>query len=55
MIASFPGAAAKIHCLATDADIPDPSGAGLDVFVDVAQRIQRFVRERLDSLEWAEA
>jgi protein-tyrosine-phosphatase len=55
LIESFPGAEAKTYCLAQDADIPDPSGAGLDVFVDVARRIQRFVNQRLDSLEWVKA
>jgi protein-tyrosine-phosphatase len=55
LIASFPGAEAKTYCLAPDADIPDPGGAELEVFVDVARRIQRFVNQRLDSLEWAEA
>jgi protein-tyrosine-phosphatase len=55
LIALFPGAAAKTHCLAPDGDIPDPSGAGLEVFVDVASRIERLVRQRLDSLELAEA
>ena len=55
LIASFPDAEAKTYCLAPDADIPDPSGAELDVFVDVARRIQRFVNQRLDSLAWVEA
>jgi len=55
IVASFPGAAAKTHCLAPDGDIPDPSGGGLDVFVDVAARIERLVRQRLDALELAEA
>jgi protein-tyrosine-phosphatase len=44
-----PEAGAKIHRLEPDADIPDPSGAPLDVFVDVANRIERAVQERLAS------
>jgi protein-tyrosine-phosphatase len=55
LIASFPGAETKTYCLAPDGDIPDPSGAELDTFVDVAVRIERLVRQRLDALELAEA
>jgi protein-tyrosine-phosphatase len=44
-----PDAREKIHRLQPDGDIPDPSGASLDVFVDVARRLDRAVRQRLES------
>ena len=50
-----PDARAKIHRLEPDADIPDPSGAPLDVFVEVANRIERAVRDRLASFAPAHA
>jgi len=50
-----PDARAKIHLLEPDADIPDPSGAPLDVFVEVANRIERAVRARLVSFGPAQA
>jgi protein-tyrosine-phosphatase len=53
LVRLFPEAETKTCCLAPDADIPDPSGADLDTFLDVARRIDRFVRQRLDSLELA--
>jgi protein-tyrosine-phosphatase len=45
-----PDARAKIHRLELDGDIPDPSGAPLDVFVEVANRIEGAVHGRLASL-----
>jgi protein-tyrosine-phosphatase len=50
LVASFPGAEAKTCCLSSDGDIPDPSGADLDTFVEVARRIEGLIRQRLDSL-----
>jgi protein-tyrosine-phosphatase len=51
LLRSFPEAEAKTCCLAPDGDIPDPSGADFETFFDVARRIDRLVRQRLDSLE----
>jgi protein-tyrosine-phosphatase len=53
LVSSFPDAEAKTCCLAPDGDIPDPHGADLDTFVDVARRIDDLMRQRLDSLELA--
>jgi len=50
-----PDARGKIHLLEPEADIPDPSGAPLDVFVEVANRIARAVHARLASFAPAQA
>lgn len=50
----FPQAAAKIHCLDLDNDIPDPSGAGEQVFRDVASRLSELIAIRLTESGFAE-
>jgi len=55
VIALCPDAAGKTLRLDPDEDIPDPSGTPLDVFVDVANRIDRAVRQRLAAHVLAEA
>ena len=50
-----PAAREKVQRLEPDEDIPDPSGAPLEVFVDVANRIDRAVRQRLAAFVLAEA
>lgn len=55
LVSSFPDAEAKTCCLAPDGDIPDPQGGDLDTFVEVARRIDRLVRQRLESIELARA
>ena len=54
LVTAFPGAEAKACCLAPDGDIPDPSGAELHTFVEVARRIETLIRQRLDSLALVE-
>lgn len=47
LVQQFPDAAAKAHCLDPAGDIPDPIGHGLDVYAEVARRIDAMIRVRL--------
>jgi len=49
VIANFPFAADKTHCLDPSGDIADPSGAGLDVFIKCAELLRHLIRARLDA------
>ena len=46
-----PGASEKTVRLDPDADIDDPIGAGTDVYVQCAKRIDALIRRRLDELD----
>lgn len=50
LIAKFPEAASKIHCLLPDGDIDDPTGKGPASFLELAGLLQRLVGERLSTL-----
>ncbi len=50
LIAMFPEAISKTHCLHSDADIGDPHGKALDAFFDLAQQIQMLIHRRLNEL-----
>ena len=50
LIAKFPEAARKAHTLDPDGDIPEPTGAALNVYVSVAERMCELVRLRFDEL-----
>ncbi len=46
----YPGAATKTHRLDPDGDVPDPIGAGLQAYRDVAQRLAGIFEHRLGEL-----
>ncbi len=48
LISQYPAAADKTMCLDTQGDIEDPIGAGLDIFLNCAKRIQELIRFRFD-------
>lgn len=50
VIDMFPSAATKTKLLDPDGDIEDPIGAGLEIFLRCARRIQDLVRFRFDEL-----
>ncbi len=50
IIAKFPFAMPKTHCLDPQGDIEDPSGRRAEAFRDCAQRIQRVIPHRLAEL-----
>ncbi len=50
LMAMFPEAASKIHCLQAAGDIDDPSGKGMPAYLDCARRLQELIRLRLDQL-----
>jgi molybdate transport system ATP-binding protein len=50
LIAMFPEAISKTYCLRSDADISNPHGKSVEVFIDLARQIQDLIRERLDGL-----
>jgi molybdate transport system ATP-binding protein len=55
LMAKFPEAAAKIHCLQPPGDIDDPTGKGGAAFLELAGLLQRAVSERLSTLGVMEA
>jgi molybdate transport system ATP-binding protein len=50
LIAMFPEAAAKIHCLRPLGSIDDPSGNGAAAFMELADLLQQLIGERLNAL-----
>jgi protein-tyrosine-phosphatase len=48
VIEMFPAVAAKTHCLDAHGDIADPTGGGLEAFLQVARRMQSLIHWRLD-------
>ncbi len=55
LIALFPEATSKIHCLNAVGDIDDPSGKGDPAFLELAGLTQQLVSERLSALGITEA
>jgi molybdate transport system ATP-binding protein len=55
LLAKFPEAASKIHCLQQAGDIVDPTGKGLPAFLDLAGLLQRLIGDRLSALGVVEA
>ena len=50
LTAMFPEAAAKTYCLQSLGNISDPTGKGTTAFSELADLLQRLVREQLDKL-----
>ncbi len=50
VIALFPDAAAKTHCLQPLGNIDDPTGKGTIAFSELAELLRRLINEQLDSL-----
>jgi protein-tyrosine phosphatase len=50
LIAAFPEAASKIHCLHADRDIDDPKGGGKEAFLSLVNLLQNLVAQRLEDL-----
>jgi hypothetical protein len=50
VIAKFPEAAAKAHCLHPDGEIGDPRGRSVDGLSELARQIQALVEQQLDGL-----
>jgi hypothetical protein len=50
LIATFPEAALKIHCLQPLGDIDDPAGKGPAAFSELAGLLQQLVGDRLKAL-----
>ena len=50
LIAMFPEAASKTHCLQPLGDIDDPAGKGPAAFAELAGLLERLVGERLTTL-----
>ena len=46
-----PSAGSRIRLLDRDGDIPDPIGAGVDVYLDIAERIDRSFRTYLNEVQ----
>jgi len=55
VIALFPEAASKIHCLHSLGDIDDPSGKGDPAFLELAGHLEHLIGERLSALGITEA
>jgi L-threonylcarbamoyladenylate synthase len=55
LMAMFPGAAEKVHCLQPLADIDDPTGKGPLAFLELAGLLQRLIGDRLSTLGVMEA
>lgn len=55
LIAMFPEAASKAHCLQPLADIDDPNGKGTAAFLELAGLLQRLIGDRLSTLGILEA
>jgi molybdate transport system ATP-binding protein len=54
LMAMFPEAAAKVHCLQPLGDIADPTGHGSAAFLELASLLQQLIGDRLNSLGIAE-
>ncbi|MCM3905985.1 MAG: ATP-binding cassette domain-containing protein [Pyrinomonadaceae bacterium] len=50
LIAMFPEAASKVHCLQPFGDIDDPSGKGSTAFLELASLLHRLIGDRLNTL-----
>jgi protein-tyrosine-phosphatase len=50
LMARFPAAQGKIHCLQPDRDLEDPSGQGPAVYRNLARQLQQLIGQRLDEL-----
>jgi len=50
VIARFPEAAAKAHCLHPDGEIGDPRGRSVDGLSELARQIQALIEQQLDGL-----
>lgn len=55
LVAKFPEAASKIHCLHPNGDIDDPAGKGPAAFLELAGILQPLVADRLSTLGVMEA
>jgi molybdate transport system ATP-binding protein len=55
LVALFPEAAAKVHCLQPLGDIADPAGKGSPAFLELATLLRQLIGERLDGLGISEA
>ncbi len=55
LIAMFPEAASKVHCLQPLGDIDDPTGKGAPAFLELASLLQRLIGDRLSTLGIMEA
>ena len=50
ILAAFPEAAAKTHCIDPQGDVPDPIGGPPAGYESTAQRLHELVRSRFDEL-----